>query len=423
MHGKNLINVFGKEYALQSFWQVLSQNSKNEHISLASQLNFDLFLRNSYKGINQAGFASTKDGVRVTLPSLAFQFLLFAQKQFSGDFKKKTPVEISESFNFITAFKVEDDQYYLLIVKSGIIQPDTDVVLGMDALIQRLSTIMYEIEWFAIYIDDSLSQFSHEKFKILNFNKILKNPYSAAKYKKIPNEKDLVKTKVLLGLGAIAALAMIGGAFYAWTLYQQQLQEEERKRLEAQAQALRLPPAPWDTAPWPMSFLNACLEKYLPVQIGGWELQEFTCDGKNVVSKFNRSSDALLFPLYSNIKNIQFDANYQSAVLSQDVRPISNSGKHTEQFFGVLETQAIQLISDLQHASGITLSMQPIVDAPKAEGVNIPVKQSEFSVTLTPLDARFFMAMAPAGTRLNHLEIKGDTMSLKGIMYGQAEQQ
>lgn len=412
-----IVKLFGKDYAVGMFWQMLSRGDKNEIPELAKQLDFDLFSEDKTDGVHQVGFISSNEVANTKATSLALQLLHVIRKEKLSEIKSKSSSSADvQLLSFIVSLEVNLNSWYLLVVKDGVVQPDTDCICEQDRLINRLMSLLDGGGWDCVWVDDSLAGLGLSGTTLVNFANILAKQDSRARLHVIRSEKEHKLVAIKSAGIIVGVLMVIALAYYAWTKYEEKLFLEEQARIQAQKPPPP-PPPPWDTQPLAKNFVNHCLQYFDPVLPGGWELQEFECLGSNISFAWTRN-EGNLNSLYKANLGIIFDATSQRATKSVAIPALPGAGKHFEVNFDKLENQFFEISSNFQLIDGVQITFKPIVDAPLAEGVFHKIKQTDFEATVQDIDPRFFISMMPIGTRLRSLQNKGNNWVFKGILYG-----
>lgn len=424
MNPSNLCTFGGKSYQSGLFWQILTGNSKTEVYDLGQQLNFDLVCADQSQYTSQVGFAAKSDGYAPKQTSLAMSLLFALRKKHKVKPSKNAEDKTNQtqSVNFIVALRTDTDDYYLLVVKDGIIQPDSDRLLAFPDIVSRLGSLIDATPtdsgaWLGVYLDEVFNNLGLPFKNVEAPNALKLIGSSTACLAAIKSPKDTKKQQMLLlAILAGVILVAVAAAFAVNYYLEQQRIKAEQARLDA-LQPPELPEGEWQRLPHALDFINGCLKHYALATVGGWEVTEFTCDGRAATLKFDRTQDGQLAPLFTQRPDFVFNDSFDSAQLQIPLDPLQPSGWSHEQF-GPLEQQVIQLVSDQQHNENIAIKFTPIAQLGPAKDVPRPVYKTTFTADLSDMDARFFLAMLPAGTRIDMVDIKTNQTTLRGSIYG-----
>lgn len=419
--GYKTIHLHGRDYAIGIFWQLLSKGDKKEIVGLAEQLDFDLHIRDKYKEVTQVGYASHKDGALVKAPSLALQLLMFERQRLRAEkigLKSKRE-DGSSGPSFLMSFQVDSDAWYLLEVKNGVIQPDTDCLCNCDNLIARIVPNTGRQQRTGIYIDQSLASLDLQGARVVDFAPAVRRVNKAVRLQLVRSDVN-EKRRYLVGISSVLTVAALGAfAFHLWML-----EEEKRQLAEAQARLAAatppvLPQPPWETMPLARDFVSHCLSFYQPVLQGGWELVDFECDGSSVKQSWDRNGGHL-FSLYKAGLHVVFDSSFQKAMHTTPI-PKLPVGKREELRLGSITEEVIQLHSSSLQVDGMQVKFSSLADIPPSEGVVGKIKSAEFEADLQEIDPRHFVSIMPDSTRLKYMQVKSNKWTLKGVVYGYAQ--
>lgn len=406
-----LRKIAGKEYAIGLFWQMLSGRDRNEIATLGQKLQFDLYVDGSSEKLAQVGFCSRKDGARVGISSLALQCLLH--------FSRLRPKEAEGTSNFVAVLHFTGgDEWYLLVVNKGVIQPDSDCLLPLDQMVERLVGLAgSSVNWDFILGPADLQELELPGFLVLEGDGGFKRPLNGTRLRAIQSGVEIRRRVLIFGAVATLMTTLAGGSTYWWMRELEQRQSREEQARQAALAAATPPPPPWRTAPSPQAFMGACLAQFRPTLPGGWLLLEFSCDGKEAKQSWSRGTGdlaALMLTEGGAVVDQQNEKATQTTALGEIE---TGSGEEPGRF----RPTVVELVSLLQQ-----LELRSAFTPPKAVNVpGVPVKpvmrSLDFSVDVEEFDPRSFIALFPTGTRLANIEWKEGNWKAKGVIYAYDE--
>lgn len=403
--GFQKVRIAGRDYAAGLFWQVLSKAGKGEILSLGTKLNFDL-MAHDISGVNaQVGFAASQDGAQIGLPSLALQLIYGANKG------RKTKLK-----DFLVLIELGPDVWYLLAVREGVIQANTDGHGTETVAIDRLlSFVKREIPWEVVFGPESLTPLNIPNLKPFDLKKWLKRPRSGANLSGLSSPPLFQNPKIIWAIAGFIVLIALGGVVGYW-LHLEELKRTEQQRQDLmEAERLKKPPLPsWYEQPSATNFLQQCLSKFAVIKPGGWTLESFECTAKQTKSEYARQSGNLAAFMLAE-PNAVIATNQDKATL---IEPMAGRWAVEASPVDDLNPAYIRLASNLQQ-----LEIKSTIKPPTDTGDKVPgqtertVQVVEFTIDASGYGPSIVINILPASTRIQKLVWKSDNWNLTGNFY------
>lgn len=256
---EGVLLVGGKDYAVNLSWHSFDGvgKIKNQAIRLAreSQTFQDFYCKREDK---QFALGSKEKGQKSSMPSLAAHIA----KNIEG--------------SFIGAF-LENDKYYIIAVKDGLILPEHDQIFGSEVKAKKFffSSYRTDSEWDSVYAPTSWDV-DGENVKSLEIEDLLNDK---PKVFLADIERNNKTTKLFV---AISVLILAIAVNYDFFLVKEQFSQKDVFEKDNE----NTPPAP----PWleqftSGSFVYSCVEavELVPVNVPGWNAENIICQKNGVL--------------------------------------------------------------------------------------------------------------------------------------------
>jgi len=183
-------------------------------------------------------------------------------------------------------------------------------------------------------------------------------------------------------------------------------------------------PHPWITQPLPTLMVRNCLEKLKYRNVGGWQLEEYSCNASTVNYSWSRQSSTIGF-LIDQLPNAVLDANSDKASLSDPNQLSSGNDEALLSYKEVVEP----LISKLQLLNlsrNISKTIPPPAPPPanklpgmKPEQVAKPSWDTySFTINTAGLAPDEMLSLlSQPGIRLNNLSLRNGEWLIQGNIY------
>lgn len=292
-----VIQIGRQRFICGLFWQSLSRRHalRAEAVELAARLNFDAMVLRIDRSFAGAGFASTREGAQLGLPSLGalVSKVIGTEGAFYDGRQQPAP-------NWLGAFSLPDGRWAYFAVRDGAFLPNGDRVGTSEEVFERLHSDYSLGGWNVVIGDSQLEVQGFHNFYARRIEDML--PRRRGRLH-LPRWLNLARVKrrfprreIVIGA---AVFAVLGAAVAGYASYRrhkiEQAREEAFERVRTQ---LRLhppkpkvpagPPHPWASEPAPGAFVRACIDHFASIAPGGWELDEYVCRATNVSYSWSR---------------------------------------------------------------------------------------------------------------------------------------
>lgn len=351
----------GRIFVSGLFWQPLPGTSnaqrKAEAEKIAEEQQFNLMVLRT-TGVQQVGFASSKDGAKLGMLSIA------------AIITKMMEVE-GKDRNLLVAAEIGNGRYIYVAQREGVILPTGDMVGTENEVRAKMLSDKSLGDWETIFAPSHWGiQGSHER-ALLDFFPKKKNSDAIA-YKRwwslIPVKKDW---KSYLPQAALVALAVLG--YVSYSEYQKHLLANEMAAIAAaaEAQAAQGGPVatlehPWKVEPRATAVMAACdaalshLSNFWPA---GWTLNELVCAGGTLRVSWTRQQGAWVAHLLAVQPNATLASNGNSASLTV---PLTIPAGEDEPV--LVETERLPALFRATDRLGYTLNINAAAPKPVLPG-------------------------------------------------------
>ena len=288
-----VIQIGRQRFICGLFWQSLSRRHelRAEAAELAGRLNFDAMVLRIDRTFAGAGFASTREGAQLGLPSLGalVSKAIATEGAFYDGRQQPAP-------NWLGAFLLPDGRWAYFAVRDGAFLPNGDWIGSSEEVFERLHSDYGLGGWNVVIGDPQLEVQGFHNFYARRIDDMI--PRRGGK-PHLPRWINLTRASrrapVREMLIAAVVLAVLAGGATGYVLYRRHRIEVEREqafeRMRAQL-ALQQPkpviPHPWASEPRPDAFVHACLDHFAAIAPGGWDLDEYVCRSSNVSYSWSR---------------------------------------------------------------------------------------------------------------------------------------
>jgi hypothetical protein len=320
-----IIQIDRHRFVCGLFWQSLSRRHelRAEAVELAARLNFDVMVLRIDRNFAGAGFASTREGAQLGLPSLGalVSKVIASEGAFYDGRQQPAP-------NWLGAFSLPDGRWAYFAVRDGAFLPNGDWVGSSDEVFERLHSDYSLGGWNVVIGDPQIEVQGFHNFYARRIADMI--PLRGGK-PHLPRWLNLVRVSRRTRLREIAlaaaAIAVLGTAVAGGLAYRHRKLEAERELAfeRARAHLLRQPtrppaiPHPWAVMPLPSTFVRACLDHFTKLAPGGWELGDYACRPSNVSYSWSRGDSNVAMLMAAEPRAV-VDANGDHATL---VEPVS----------------------------------------------------------------------------------------------------
>jgi hypothetical protein len=361
-----VIQIGRQRFVCGLFWQSLSRRHelRAEEVELAARLNFDAMVLRIDRTFAGAGFASTREGAQLGLPSLGalVSKTIATEGAFYDGRQQPAP-------NWLGAFHLPDGRWAYFAVRDGAFLPNGDWVGSSDEVFERLHSDYSLGGWNVVIGDPQLEVQGFHNFYARRIEDMI--PRRGGK-PHLPRWLNLSRVsrraprrEVLIAALALALLGLAAAGFFAYRRHRIEVERQaafERMRAEL---ALHPPkpaappeaPHPWASEPRPAAFVRACLDHFAQVAPGGWELDEYVCRASNVSYSWSRGGSNVAM-LMAALPRATIDSNGEHASYVEPVALPAGGDDVLDGIHGV----RLRMLSAFQLLGiGLTFSLQPAV--------------------------------------------------------------
>ncbi|MBN3825104.1 type 4b pilus protein PilO2 [Burkholderia sp. Ac-20384] len=431
-----VIQIGRQRFICGLFWQSLSRRHalRAEAAELAARLNFDAMVLRIDRGFAGVGFASTREGAVLGLPSLGalVSKVIAMEGAFYDGRQQPAP-------NWLGAFQLPDGRWVYFAVRDGAFLPNGDWIGSSEEVFERLHNDYSLGGWNVVVGDPQIEVQGFHNFYARTIDDLL--PRRGGRLA-LPRWLNLTRVarrppwKRILA--AAVTLAVLGSAAMGWLAYRRHLIEREREAVfERMRTQLRLHPPkpvappgprhPWVALPSPREFIRACVDHFESLAPGGWELDEYVCRSSTVTYRWSRGESNVAM-LMAALPHAQIDASGEHATY---VEPISTPPGGDDPIGG-LDGVRLRLLSAFQLLNiDLKFALQPGSPAkgfaaqaldqlqPSVSRAGVPNWQTwRMSAALD--DARpdsLIKYLDEPGVRLETLSYKAGRWALDGVLY------
>lgn len=408
------------------FWQSLSRprELQREATELARKIDADLLVLRKDNSMAQAGYASSKDGARrgmFSLAAIVSKTLAVEGAHYDG---RKQPVH-----NWLAAFRLPDDVWAYFAVRDANFLPNGDFAGTREEVLERLHGDYGLGGWNLVIGDPELAEQGFHNFSAKRVEDLL--PRNKKGLVRIHGWSSLtqveygVRWKPLIAIGVAGAL-IGGGGFAYWKYDQHRKAEAERARaLEAERQRMlgneapTILPHPWPTKPLPLPTAQACLEKMDLIAPGGWSLDEYVCSGTEVRYLWSRNGSTIDY-LLAQVPDAMVEVSGNKASYTEALQ--LDTGKDE----ALLDTRKVlqPLLSRLQllGVDARVTNVPALQQAASAGGQRPPAVPDwqTYSITMNtggmpPTEVA--TVLTQPGVRLEKLAYREGAWSIEGVIY------
>ncbi|MEF9501499.1 type 4b pilus protein PilO2 [Burkholderia sp. 1B3(2022)] len=292
-----VIQIGRQRFICGLFWQSLSRRHalRAEAVELAARLNFDAMVLRIDRTFAGAGFASTREGAQLGLPSLGalVSKTIAAEGAFYDGRQQPAP-------NWLGAFHLPDGRWAYFAVRDGAFLPNGDWIGSSEEVFERLHGDYSLGGWNVVIGDPQLEVQGFHNFYARRIEDMI--PRRGGK-PHLPRWLNLSRVsrraprrEVLLAAAAIVVAAAVAAGIVAYRRHRMELERQQAfERMRAEL-ALHPPkpaaspeaPHPWASEPRPDAFVRACLDHFTHLAPGGWELDDYVCRASNVSYSWSR---------------------------------------------------------------------------------------------------------------------------------------
>ncbi|HEY3591063.1 MAG TPA: type 4b pilus protein PilO2 [Buttiauxella sp.] len=196
--------------------------------------------------------------------------------------------------SWLGLFRLPDNRFWLAAIDNGMVVPGGDSIFDDENLArERYRDYIELFAWQRKYVDgvEGIEGELIGLFLLLQDTE-LKNRH------RILFAQEMQRWVRLIAVRGAILLAILGIAIGSWQYYKHQQEQERLEKLRAEKlarmKASGFEEGMWRRKPPALPLLNACLigiNKY-PVEIAGWMIEDFGCDGKTVKLKYKAGRNA-----------------------------------------------------------------------------------------------------------------------------------
>lgn len=433
-----IIQIDRHRFVCGLFWQSLSRRHelRAEAVELAARLNFDAMVLRIDRGFAGAGFASTREGAQLGLPSLGalVSRTIATEGAFYDGRQQPAP-------NWLGAFSLPDDRWVYFAVRDGAFLPNGDWIGSSEEVFERLHSDYSLGGWNVVIGDPQIEVQGFHNFYARRIQDMIPKRGGKPHLPRWLNLMPVSRRIPWRRVAPVAALLVLVGAG-AWAAYQYREHrleqarelalEAERARLYAHPQRPPAPPAPdhpWAHGPLPEVFVRSCLAHLDALAPGGWQLERYVCRTGNVSYDWTRN-DSNVAMLMAAEPQASVDSSGDHASL---VEPVLLPPGGDERIDGLLGVR-LRLLSAFQ-LLGVKLSFSLIPPPePPAGGAHAtlggltghrpppppPWQSWRLSAELGELSpASVVRYLDEPGVRIDKLSYGAGQWTLEGVMYEQ----
>jgi hypothetical protein len=353
------------------FWQSLSRRHelRAEALELAARLNFDAMVLRIDRSFAGAGFASTREGAQLGLPSLGalVSKTIASEGAFYDGRQQPAP-------NWLGAFSLPDGRWAYFAVRDGAFLPNGDWVGTSEEVFERLHSDYSLGGWNVVIGDSRIEAQGFHNFYARRIEDMIPRRGGRPHVPRWLNLARVDKRPRLSRIALVAAaVAVVGVGISAGLVYRQRKLEQARELAFARARAqLQLqqtvraptePAHPWAAVPLPSTFVQGCLGRFDKIAPGGWQLDEFACRPANVSYSWSRS-DSNVALLIAAEPHAVVDNGGEHATLVEPVALPAGGDEAIDGIHGV----RIRMLSAFQ-LLGVSLNFAPQRSAVREESL------------------------------------------------------
>jgi hypothetical protein len=416
------------------FWQSLSRRHelRAEATELATRLNFDAMVLRIDRGFAGAGFASTHEGAQIGLPSLGalVSKAIATEGAFYDGRQQPAP-------NWLGAFGLPDGRWAYFAVRDGAFLPNGDWVASTEEVFERLHSDYSLGGWNVVIGDPQIEAQGFHNFYARSIEDMIPRrggkPHLPRWLNLVPVSRHRRWRRIGLAVVVFAALGMV--AWGAFRYREAKLQAARELAFERAREQLRAhPPSagaaprvdhPWAAEPLPSTFVRNCLENFVMLAPGGWQLDDYVCRSTNVSYSWSRD-DSTVAMLVAVQPHAVVDANGDHATL---VIPVSLAAHGDENIDGVRGVRVRMLSAFQLLGIPLTFSLQRTAPPQKSVPANVLGKLSgereaarwqtwRLSASLGELSPG---SVAPyldqPGVRLDKVSYQSRQWTVEGVIY------
>jgi pilin accessory protein (PilO) len=302
------------------FWQSLSRRHelRAEATELAARLRFDALVLRIDRSFAGAGFASTREGAQLGLPSLGalVSKAIATEGAFYDGRQQPAP-------NWLGAFRLPDERWAYFAVRDGAFLPNGDWVGSSEEVFERLHSDYSLGGWNVVIGDPQIEVQGFHNFYPRSIENMIPRRGGRTHLPRWVNLMP-VSRRVQWRRIALAAAVLTAVGLLAWGGYryrEHKLEVARQLAFERAREQLRLHPPhpvappeaphPWAAAPLPSTFVSGCVDHFVLIAPGGWQLDSYACRETNVSYSWSRE-----------------DSNVAMLVAAQPRAVIDTSGNH-----------------------------------------------------------------------------------------------
>ncbi|NRR33759.1 type 4b pilus protein PilO2 [Oxalobacteraceae bacterium] len=305
------------------FWQSLSRprELEQEARALARKIDFDLMVLRTEHSCAQAGYAQARDGARRAMVSLAAAVC----KAVAADGAYYEGRQ-QRAHNWLGAFKLPDGMWAYFAVRDGNLLPNGDFAGSKEQVLERLHGDYGLGGWNVVIGDAELAEYDFHNFNARPIEELL----ALGKGGKIRLQSGWrlrqVERRLARPALALALLALALGGIAYWQFEQRRQAAEQERAFAAARQAVLAQaaavPHPWASQPPPRQLVQACLDGFAHLNVGGWQLDEYVCGAASQRYGWTRR-DASVGYLLAQVPDavVELDGNRAAYARALPARP------------------------------------------------------------------------------------------------------
>ncbi|CAB3769405.1 type 4b pilus protein PilO2 [Paraburkholderia solisilvae] len=325
------------------FWQSLSRRHelRAEAAELAARLNFDAMVLRIDRSFAGAGFASTREGAQLGLPSLGalVSKAIATEGAFYDGRQQPAP-------NWLGAFRLPDGRWAYFAVRDGAFLPNGDWVASSEEVFERLHGDYSLGGWNVVIGDPQIEAQGFHNFYPRSIEDMIPRrggkPHLPRWINLAPVSRRLQWRRMAVAAAVLPAIVLV--AWGGFRYRERKLEQARELAFERAREQLRLhpprPPAPpvlahpWAPAPLPSTLVRACLAHFAMIAPGGWQLDSYTCRATNVSYSWSRdeSNVAMLIAVQPHAV---VDTSGNHATLVEPVKLAAGGDETIEGVYGV----------------------------------------------------------------------------------------
>ncbi len=412
------------------FWQSLSRprELKKEAADLAGRLDFDLMVLRNDQSTAQAGFAQTKEGAKRGVYSLAAAVSKTVALEGAHYDGRKQRVH-----NWLGAFKLPDGMWIYLAVRDANFLPNGDFAGTKEEVLDRLHGDYGLGGWNVVIGDPELANQGFHNFNAKRIEDMLPHTRGgqirAHKWWGLHPVKTSIRWRGLIAASCVLAAAGTAGTMY-WQ-HQKKLEEEARQRafeeMRRKLQTQSVPkelPHPWIDKPAPQDLTQACVDGLTHLTAGGWQLDEYACNGNTASYTWSRQGSAIEY-LLEQVPGANISLSGETATYSE--RLDLGRGKD-DQLQG--QKELLEPLQSRMQLMGLKIKIlqqeQPAPPPPSAAGAVMgqqPIPLPTWKTFTYALEAggvppaEIAAMLSQPGVRIDKLAYRGGAWTIEGVMY------